>query len=349
MKKSELRFYVFIVIVFLPLQNIFSQINKQKSTVITPHLNVEINEGENVVFTSSFHSAWTSLKNDILKENIDVEKDIRLVNYLNKMNEIKTDPGQSVSLSGFVGDGIDKKINDLLKTRFQKTVDLSSYTNDPSNIICYSYFNKLIKFETKFETFDSPFPFFDYGKPADIMCFGIWTCGESEHHQKIKEQVKVIDFKNRIDFILSLSNPNDNDEIIIALVIPSETLLSTIQKTKKRIRNSKPTELVDNDRLIIPRINFDIAHKYHELIGIHLANKGYEDYFFAEANHDILFTLDESGASADSQAKIILKKGPGPRTMIVNRPFLIMMKEKNSENPYFAAWIGNNELLVNAE
>jgi hypothetical protein len=349
MKKKGFRFIISIILTVISNVILYSQTSGPNQTVTIPHLDQEIIDGQNIVFTSSFHSAWSRLKEDILNEDVKVNRQMTLVNSLNNMEEVKIDPNSSVSLGGFIGEGIIEKINSSLKSKFNRTVNFSNYKNDPFNIICYSYFNKEIKFEIPFETFNDPFPFFGSGQPVDVNCFGIWTCGRSELHQKIKRQVTVIDFKNRRDFILSLKNPSGNDEVIIALISPSKTLSTTIIDVVERIKNSEPTKLVSNDRLVIPKLNLNISKDYTELLGVKLANTGYEDYFFAEAKHDIGFSLNESGASANSEAKIILKKGPGPRTMIVNRPFLIMMREKNSENPYFAAWIGNHELLVAAE
>jgi hypothetical protein len=35
-----------------------------------------------------------------------------------------------------------------------------------------------------------------------------------------------------------------------------------------------------------------------------------------------------------------------PREFIVDRPFLIVIKRRSAEQPYFVAWIDNAELLV---
>jgi hypothetical protein len=104
--------------------------------------------------------------------------------------------------------------------------------------------------------------------------------------------------------------------------------------------------LVTNDRLVIPKLKLNISREYAELYGKRLLNKGFEDYFFAAAAQTVSLELNERGASADSEAKLILKKGPGPRTMIVNRPFLLMMRERGSERPYLAVWIENPDHLL---
>jgi len=317
-----------------------------KQTVLTPHLKVRIGESDNVVYTSSFHMAWKMLQNKILKEEVKTAQNIPLVGYLNSSQPAKIDEKHSVNMAGFVSDGIASEIDRAMLNKFNRTVDLSDYTDRPSNIICYSFFKKALLFKTKFETFGQPFPFYSGGNQSDVECFGIWNAGKSEQHQGIRELVKVIDFQGTHDFIVSIGNPDDNDELIVAVLKPEETLSGMVETVFKRKNNTSPSNLEDGDRLIIPKVIVDISKKYMELYGVHLKNKGFEDYFFAEAIHDVNFTLNESGAFADSEAKLVLKKGPGPRTMMVNRPFLLMMREKKTDAPYLAVWIANPELLV---
>ncbi len=61
------------------------------------------------------------------------------------------------------------------------------------------------------------------------------------------------------------------------------------------------------------------------------------------AQQDILFKLDRSGASLRSEAKMYtLGKGP---SFIVDNPFLIYMKKRGADLPYFVMWVDNAELL----
>ena len=338
-------FYILCVFTTILIYSIISA-QGYKNTTVTPYLKVKHSEKENIIYSSTFSLAWKMLQADIIKDKIKTKQTLKLVTYLNDFNPAQINKSYSVSLAGFVSEGIDKTINKEMKEKFNRQVDLSSYTDDPSNIICYSFFEKKMHFNAKFENFDQTFPFFSGGKSYDVECFGIWTAGNNGLHTQLRKLVKVVDYKNPGDFIVAISNPADADEIIIALIEPMETLDETIKDVAKRIQESKPTGLVDNDRLVIPKIKIDAEKHYSELFNVHLANKGFERYFFAEAIQTIGFQLNESGASADSEAKLILKKGPGPRTMLVNHPFLVMMKDKNSHKPYFAAWVANPELLI---
>jgi len=316
------------------------------NTIVSPYLDVALNETDNIVYASSFHLAWQNLQYKILKEDVLLDKYIPYVDFLNKTKPAPVGIDCSVNLAGFVKDGIEKDIARELMQKFNKKIDLSDHTREKTNIICYAYFRKEIKFNTTFESYGQPFPFFCDGKLYDTECFGIWTKGNSMHHQELQKMVRVYDFKSSSDFIISIGNPGEEDELIIAQCEPGKTLSEMVTGVVKRMSDAGPSELVDNDRLVLPKVHIDMHKVFGELYRIHLANKGFEEYFFAEASQDIFFTLDENGALADAEAKLILKKGPGPRTMLVNQPFLVMMKEKQNNSPYFAAWISNPELLV---
>ena len=160
-------------------------------------------------------------------------------------------------------------------------------------------------------------------------------------------------------------------EIIIAKVPREATLLETIKQVENRINNPTPkqlntsttkhlndsttkqystsTTLIPGDILAIPKINLDISKEYSELLGKHLANKGFEKYFFAIANQNINFSMDEQGARAGSDVTIMLKKGPSARRMVIDGSFLIYLKEYGADRPYFAAWIDDPEWLVTSD
>lgn len=321
----------------------YSQTNK---SIIIPHLEVKHTEGINLIYSSSFGLAWKNLEQQIFKENIKTEKKLDFVKIMNRSNPIEIEETKSVSLAGFVKDGIDKKIISELGNKFGKEIDLSEYTKDPFNIICYSYFETDIKFNTAFENFPNSTPFWGSNSTSDIYYFGIWTANNSDYHKKLRDQVKVYNFEKKGEFAISLSNLQDDCEIIMAVIKPDGILKTTISNTLKKIKVVNPNRLADNDRLLIPKIDFNLIKRYDQLIGVHLANEKFKEYFFSEALQSIGFKLDETGADANSEAKIVLKKGPGPGAIIINRPFLLMIKHKLVNEPYLVLWIENPELLV---
>lgn len=105
----------------------------------------------------------------------------------------------------------------------------------------------------------------------------------NENQNKISEQVDIIDYRYCNDFILRLKGKNNNEEIIIAKVPSSGSLKETIEKVEARIDKSIPEKLQKGASIAIPKVKFSINKSYDILLGKHLANKGFEDYFFAIA------------------------------------------------------------------
>ena len=62
------------------------------------------------------------------------------------------------------------------------------------------------------------------------------------------------------------------------------------------------------------------------------------------------FQLNEKGAILKSEAVTVyatMAMAPTPHhELIFDKPFLILLKEKDSPRPYFALWVGNSTLLV---
>ena len=101
------------------------------------------------------------------------------------------------------------------------------------------------------------------------------------------------------------------------------------------------------DLLAIPNVLFSVNHEFVELQGGDkiIENPGeFQGLFILKAGQSIRFRLDRSGATVTSEAQTY--PAAIPREFIVDRPFLIVIKRRSAEQPYFVAWIDNAELLV---
>jgi len=132
--------------------------------------------------------------------------------------------------------------------------------------------------------------------------------------------------------------------------IPENQFAEACNELKRRYLIKPAGEWIHT--LIIPKINFNIIHSYQELIGRHLnknKDNNYANSFIASAIQGIDFALNEKGALLKSFVFIGVCTGT-PRdpfiNCIVDRPFVIYLKNKNSDLPYFMAYIDNAELLV---
>jgi hypothetical protein len=108
--------------------------------------------------------------------------------------------------------------------------------------------------------------------------------------------------------------------------------------------------------MAVPTAAWRVNHYFSELIGMdkRLLNTGFEDYFILNAQQDTEFRLDRTGAEVKSEAKIECVKSeavekdeePPPLKLIFDRPFLVYMKKRGADQPFFVMWVENAELLT---
>lgn len=317
-----------------------------KRTIITPHMEQEIRPGENVVYCASFQLAWNEVKDSIIKDNVRLEGDPPLVNYLNRSLSDKKNISQNdyLAMAGLVRDSIIQRINDALKETFKNEAPVvEEIGGRPDDVVAYAYLYKNLRFQKEFESLTSPIAFDSNGGITKVNAFGIRKYS-MQKHLELEAQVELF-YDDNSSFVIKLKPTTSKEEIILSKMHPEKNLLDTVEVVQKRIERGKPDSLQKDDSLAIPKFNFEITHSYSQLLNKPFRNKGFENYFMKKAIQEIFFKLDERGAILKSSASLKMMKSE-PRALIFNKPFLIYLKEKGAKYPYFAMWIDNPELMI---
>jgi hypothetical protein len=321
--------------------------NFHHNSMVISHLDDKVDPTKNIVFASTFLMSWKVLKDYVIGEDIYLQDPVSLTPHLNiaaKTTEIYDD---FVALGGLVKDDVISKINAELYRNFGfKDQEMNQYDDMDDNIICYSYFAEDVTFKYRFMEHKKPYPFFFNKNRMEVECFGLGKNDDGNNQDRIREQVELYDYVDCNDFIVKLNGTDDSNELYLAKIPFDQTMEQTIGSVEERIATSTPEQLKEGDLLVIPKINVNIDKTYDELLGKHLANKGFEKYFFAVADQHINFSLDESGAKTQSDAVVVLKKGPNDGKLLFDRPFLLYMKKKGADQPFFALWIANPDILI---
>jgi len=107
-------------------------------------------------------------------------------------------------------------------------------------------------------------------------------------------------------------------------------------------------ELGLNNVLLVPNVYWRIFHHFREMEGTdkRILNEGSPIYMYwvSEDSQLIDFKLDRSGAELKSEARHIVKAA-GSINLIFDRPFLIVMRKRGAEQPFFVMSVANAELL----
>jgi len=99
-----------------------------------------------------------------------------------------------------------------------------------------------------------------------------------------------------------------------------------------------------NDSLLVPDLNWFVSHHFSALEKRAIVNDKFTGYHFGLAQQDIRFRLGKNGAELKSNASLYAEAA-SPMHYIIDRPFLVYMKKRGAQTPYFVMWVDNAELL----
>lgn len=323
-----------------------------KRTVVTAHLQQEIKAGTNVLWCSTFQLAWNELC-ALAGEPIRMENEPAMVEILNKKSVTTKDIDQAscVATAGVIRDGIIDRIKKELEQKFQgkASPDLLQSAEDlpPDFWVAYSYLFKMLPFKYAFVSCNKPLIL----SGSKIASFGIEQkeIQNDDTRKKLESQVMVLDRTGNDDFILELKNESRGDRLILAKVAPGKTIGETIQNVRKRMAKGKPQQMALHANLQVPVLNFDILKEYKALCGKPVISKNsvLHGSPIGIALQSIRFKLDRNGAILKSEGLMAKGGSAGPPPeYIFDKPFLLLLERERAENPYFALWVDNAELLV---
>jgi hypothetical protein len=325
-------------------------------TVIVPTLNSPIPEGKSAVWCVSFQLAWNRLKDDVVKEPIQLANAQPVADRLNRADQTETDlePESVYAAAGLVRDGIIDRIRGEMARRFP---DAPRPDLDASvEAIAYAYLAASAKYEHPYFENDEPFLFKDAaGKETSVGSFGIRK-KDDYAYEHLRQQVQVLyrthaaDRREEVpEFVLDLCKTSEPYQIVVARVDRKPTLAETLADIQNKIASAPEEGLVSgfitNDALLVPNMAWQVTHRFKELEGRdkQFQNPALRGLHLDVAVQTIRFRLDRSGAELSSEAKLYAK--PSPSHYYVNRPFLVYMQKRGGKHPFFVAWIENAELL----
>ena len=296
------------------------QLDKLKSTDFVFTDNQKIEPEKNQIYCPTLLYAWNHLKEEtksVLENGNELAQIIdNSTNYINSLNE--DEYSKSISIE-----------NNFIRVK--------------------SEFNKSLPFSEEFTKNNLDLIFFDNQK---VESFGCNNC-----KRKTKSQIKVVHFSNQKDFAIKILPKDETNEIL--LYCPNNTrntLGEYYDDLRKKMSNKKNDKnwwryrYLEEDIFEVPILEFNIETEVKKLRGVQLKSRG-ESIEIEEVKQRIALIFDEKGAEIESEAEILAKAAdaemdrPAPKKLVFDKPFLLVFKKKEFENPYFLAWISNSELM----
>lgn len=313
-----------------------------KESGFTPVLDEKIIPGRNLVWCATYQLCWDDLIGFLGKPVTPLPP----LELAKKLNAERFDT-KWIDDFTYIAQMSDKKMDftEALDKKFGKTAAplllKKMPKEDPLRIFFYSYLECSLPFEWAFQRSDYAMLFCEKDK---VEAFGLRGYNPlNEKEQKCIEQI-VVKYCENDEAVIELKTKKAEHHLILAKVTPQKTLGETVEYVNKLIKKgSEYKYYYEGDAVIeIPVIDFDLINKYDQLCNLKIE----DNMTIEESVQRIKFRLDESGAFVLSEAYLCLGLGGGPvKHLIFNKPFLLMLKYKDAEMPYFAVWIGNAELL----
>lgn len=311
-------------------QNLIEESKKERFSETTFPEAKNIDEIQNTDFVSTFESKLNSNQNIIYSVTLPFA-----------WNEIRTEINFPITN---INDNALKELN--LTDSFQNTLNKNEYETTVviENLLikATAYFRKSLPFSEPFHKYDEPLKFDN----QNVENFGF--SGDEPN-------AKINFYKDDSNFSISLL-PAEKEHEIILMMTEDSTLNSFAQYFeffKKEVENQKSegyswkSHFTYLDKVRIPMIEFNLKKKYNELIGNQFQAKNLM-YEIVDVNQQNAFVLNEKGAEVESMAAMDAAASAEeiePKNLIFNKPFLVFLKRKNSDFPYFAVYIHDTELL----
>lgn len=340
-------------------------------------------------WTPTFQLCWNEFIKLTGRDKIEfVGGNTEFVDELNQQN-FKTSDLSSDSYYTAVGKQtlkFKKKIQKDIKIKFNEKSDILNAFEFPNvrdgrtdQWFLYSILIKDFKFTAPFDNLDSDL--FNKTAGTSYKYFGFdGVKKENKNIKALKNDIQELFYASDDDFALKITDKLKKDEMILYLTnseesfddIYNEILCKEQNKneyTEKRLKEFKEQYKSSANRAIdfrnlykIPYLNINETIKYdNELADKPIKDKNYESngktWVIDKTLQTIKFAMDNKGAKLKSEAAMsVAKTSLDPEAKIIldnyyyfDRPFVIFLKEKGKDKPYFAARINDGKYLVKSK
>lgn len=311
----------------------------------------------NNIWCGSFQLVWNDLK-EYINGNVEFDNmrdiDPNVIDMLNTLNNNKftkdmiNDDNYYIKFAKATASNKIEIYNDIydkfgFKTNFLDDVDTMNSNEKIMYSCIYKEFKFLNEFENKIAVFSD-----NKNNTSKVQAFGISYKSKNEN---IIKNIDTLYYNNYYNYAIKIYT-KENDEIILCKSENLEkfSLDELYQEVLYNEKNGKNNiEFKIGDSLTIPDIKLLCSINYDELCGANKILKGTDGEYITLAIQDINFELSREGGKIKSEATVSSGAMSSPPLSSVeysfNEPFVLFIKEKEKNLPYFAMKILDNTFL----
>ena len=248
--------------------------------------------------------------------------------------------------------------NDLNESTFSKEMlNPNDYKINVERTVTNGYkidatLNKELNFLESFDNFNDYKWTFGNSDEA-IKYFGI----NNASPEKMNKNVEIL-FYNKLNNGSLLSNDmaiklktKEGDEIILYRTDDKKSFDEYYEDIKAKTKNYKGrTEFSQDDELRVPYVKVNGMINYNQLYDKKIKNS--KGLYIYDVIQNVNFYLNERGCNLSSKATMVTEYmgiGEDTKYCYFQDTFIIFMKESNSDKPYFALKVDNNDILEKIE
>ena len=332
-----------------------ADVNTLTDTRLLAHPNLPWSAKKNTLWCGTLQLAWNQAvglvgeKLSFPRASASVAPEIQLLNQMD-FQGTDLDPKSYVALADFERNQVEAEISAALQKKFHgdaspELIPLKPMNPGPDDFVAYAYLYKNLAFAIPFG--EIPVQRFN---DTYVKSFGF---NQEMHLLTAPEgQVLIYDYKSPDDFIIELKSKSTDDQLILAKVDPGTTLAATTQTVLQRMKIAPPENTFGGDALAVPKLNFDLRKDFKELEGLVLqpgpSAKIHQPLMLSKVQQLVRFQLNEKGAVLKSEATVVAVATAmmTRHRLIFDRPFLLLMKQKDAPLPYLELWVANTTLLI---
>lgn len=323
---------------------------------ITTVLTLDDEITDNTIWCGTFQLIWNDLKNDLAKQDIVFNPQLKVVENLNK-ETFTTKELSEESYYKKIGTPslkLKEEIEKAIKDKFNETSDILDdfdwENRDPLDYFLYVMLKKDFQFEKAFEELENG----KFGNYDDVKYFGI----KSDESGELRQQVDVLYYKSKDDFAIKLRTKQE-DEVILCKNPEGKTFgeiyNNILEKTEVKVYNMPNNqdnyesvklygELKEGEILKVPNIKIKEKNEIKEIENKKFEFSNGNIYSIEKALQTIEFELDRTGGKIKSEAGMMVKNESVAimdeiREFSIDDTFAIFLIEKGKDKPYFAGKI----------
>ena len=312
---------------------------KTKLNIVT---SLEDELKENTIWCGTFNLAWNILKEEYVGGDVIVNQQNTQIDNLNKSSFTKKYLNENSYYTNYGKQtpSLKKKIEEDIKKKFNQTSDILDsfeWKDDTDKDFMYSMLYKNFKFENKFKKVKNT----TFNNEGDYEYFGI--NGENNS----KNQLRVLFYDDNSTNAIKILT-KDNDEVILVKGINEKNFYEVYNKVLNKENNYNGNKRFNSDdTLLVPIIKFSSFEEFTNLENLDFKYKNGETRYIAKAIQTIKLNLTEEGGEIKSEAGISTDKSAAIidqkeiRSFNYDSSFILFLKEKDSDLPYFAAYISD--------